>query len=88
MKRLNLDFFLDEDHCKLVSESHYECDKPNQTLLLDGESEFITLDEVRIDGDSLPVEAYELTENTLTLKGLPQVFTLTIVTHFHPKEKS
>ena len=55
-------------------------------LLLNGESEILTLIAIHLNGTLLTPEDYELNPQTLVLSDLPDQFELTVVTKFDPKK--
>lgn len=55
--------------------------EPGQTLVLDGSAELLS---VALDGEPLPVTAYALDDETLTIRDVPDSFTLEVVTRVDP----
>ena len=54
---------------------------PGQPLVLDGSAELLS---VALDGEPLPVTAYALDDETLTIRDVPDSFTLEVVTRVDP----
>ncbi len=57
-----------------------------QDLILDGESELLTLVSVAMNGQVLTDQAYTLTDQSLQLHDSPDRFELTVVTQFNPED--
>ena len=55
--------------------------EPGQPLVLDGSAELLS---VALDGEPLPVTAYALDDETLTIRDVPDSFTLEVVTRVDP----
>ena len=78
----DLDFTLDEE--KTIVKSHLKIEKiKDEDLLLNGAR--LKLIDISLNGKTLSENEYELTENSLTLKDLPNTFELDIQTQINPK---
>ncbi|GHF29269.1 aminopeptidase N [Kordiimonas sediminis] len=85
---VDLLFDLDEDTAIVTSRVTYKrMDSGQSNLVLNG-GEFMKLLSVNLDGHLLGEDAYVVTEETLTVKSVPDVFTLTIQTELYPADNT
>lgn len=84
--KLDLDFDLHEDFCRVVAVADYEALRDGARLVLDGvDAELV---HVRLDGAVLAPADYTVTKDHLILEKTPQRFTLEIVTKLKPHENT
>ena len=80
----DLNFTLDEE--KTIVKSHLNIEKiKDEDLVLNGSR--LSLISISLNGKKLSENEYELTENALILKNLPDTFELDIQTQINPKAK-
>jgi aminopeptidase N len=86
IESVDLCFRLFEDGAEVRNRMQFKKDPAagNAPLVLDGEE--LELRSVCLDGGALSQEAYELSESSLTLNGLPDAFELELVTWIKPQE--
>ena len=83
---VDLTFELHEEQTRVVSVMQIikNSTTSNASLVLMGEC--LELGEVKLDGAQLDAAAYEVTETSLTVSGVPEKFTLEIETFIKPQE--
>lgn len=84
---VDLRFELDEENTRVSSRLTVRRNPAAQTAarLLELNGETLRLESIAIDGVPLTPERYRLTDDSLVLPGVPDVFTLDIVTCINPK---
>ena len=87
VKALQLDFVIDDDETTVTNSAQYERITEGP-LLLNGESEILTLIAIHLNGTTLKPEEYELNTKTMVLSDLPDLFELNVVHKFEPKKKT
>lgn len=89
IQTVDLYFDLQEQHTKVHSRLAMVRQKgiaKDEPLILNGEH--LTLEKIQLDGRVLAADAYQLTDETLTLFHLPDAFILEIVTLIKPHENT
>jgi aminopeptidase N len=84
--QVELDFQLGEELTRVQAKSWVRRTAdgaPDAPLLLDGTG--LTLESIAIDGRPLSPDEYLLTDETLSLSGVPEQFTLSIVSTLNPR---
>ncbi|QSA96205.1 aminopeptidase N [Methylococcus sp. EFPC2] len=87
--QVELTFNLDEEDTRVISrlrvQKNPETAAPNAPLVLDGED--LELISVRINGQALPPDQYEVTPESLIIPGAPkvEVFNLEVETRINPR---
>ena len=86
IESVDLCFRLFEDGAEVRNRMQFKKDPAagNAPLVLDGEE--LELRSVCLDGGALSQEAYDVSESSLTLNGLPDSFELELVTWIKPQE--
>lgn len=84
--KLELDFDLREDFCRVVATADYEALRDGARLVLDGVD--VELVHVRLDGQVLSTADYTVTKDRLILEKTPKRFSLEIVTRLKPQENT
>ena len=83
---VDLTFELDEEKTRVVSVSQLKRQVLGETSPLVLSGECLELGEVKIDNVLIDESSYIVTDTTLTLQDVPDVFTLEIVTFIKPQE--
>lgn len=86
IEHVDLTFELEEEKTRVVSKLQVKKheDSSATSLVLMGEN--LELGKISVDGTLLNSDAYSVTETTLTIEGMPEVFTLEIETFIKPQE--
>lgn len=84
--RLDLDFELNEDFCRVRATALYRRLHANAPLVLDG----VGLDLVSVKLNDKPLDAsdFEKAQDTLTLKNVPEEFALEVTTRTRPQDNA
>lgn len=89
ISRTELDFELHEDHALVASTLHVwrnpESQAPADLVLHGQELELLS---VALDGEALPDDAYSVGNETLTVSGVPDQFTLACTTKIKPQDNT
>lgn len=81
---LKLDFKINETETIVKTVTEFECiEKSTDNLVLAGEN--LILKSIKIDGNTLPEERYELTKESLIIKNVRNNFTLETIVEIHPE---
>jgi aminopeptidase N len=85
-RTLDLVFELAEDEALVTATTRFERQGPGNELVLNGE-ELETLS-IRVDGEAWPADQLEEAAEVLTLRGLPDAFTLETRVRIHPESNT
>ncbi|MBX3040185.1 MAG: aminopeptidase N, partial [Bdellovibrionaceae bacterium] len=80
---IHLDFNLNDDFCLVQSTMQIQRTKAQAPLILDGIS--LELVSIKIDGQALTANDYQVTPETLTISRVPEQFRLEITTRLQPQ---
>ncbi|MEX0961005.1 MAG: aminopeptidase N [Burkholderiales bacterium] len=90
IRSIDLDVDLRDDHARvrasLAIERNPDAIERSAPLVLDGEA--LELESVSLDGRTLASDEYALTEDRLTLKQVPDAFTLVTDVRIHPQQNT
>ncbi|UTW57595.1 aminopeptidase N [Kordiimonas sp. SCSIO 12603] len=88
IEKISLLFELFEDSAIVTAKSVFRKTIPSETTLtLDG-GQYMELLTIELDGRQLSPNEYTLTDTSLVIHGLPEVFELTVKTKLKPKENT
>ncbi|WP_374027359.1 aminopeptidase N [Bdellovibrio bacteriovorus] len=82
---VNLDFNLNEDFCRVVAKSQVRRVHPGE-MRLNGEE--LKLISIKINGQQLNADQYQITEEELIVPSVPDSFTLEIETELQPQNNT
>ncbi|MFV8258111.1 aminopeptidase N [Bdellovibrio bacteriovorus] len=82
---INLDFNLNEDFCRVVAKSQVRRTHPGE-MRLNGEE--LKLVSIKINGQQLNADQYQITEEELIVPSVPDSFTLEIETELQPQNNT
>ncbi len=80
---VQLEFFLDDERTHVINTMKIRRTGEKEPLVLNGA--YLTLNSIELDGRKLSQNDYVLTDDGLTLRDLPDSFTLVIETQINPK---
>lgn len=83
---VNLDFHLNEDFCRVIAKSEMKKSTPGAALHLNGEE--LKLISVKINGETLNSDQYQITAEEMVILQTPDAFTLEIETQLEPQNNT
>lgn len=86
VESVNLDFNLNEDFCQVIAKSHIKTLTAGAELRLNGEG--LTLTSLKMDGQTLTAQQYQVVDDELIIAQTPAVFTLEVITHLEPQNNT
>lgn len=86
VEAINLDFNLNEDHCRVQTKSQIKKTSPGAELRLNGVD--LKLISLKIDGQTLEPHQYQLTAEELVIPNVPNSFTLEVETELQPQNNT
>lgn len=86
VEAVNLDFNLNEDFCRVQTKSQIKKTSSEAELRLNGED--LKLISLKINGQTLEPDQYQLTPEELVITSVPDTFTLEIETELQPQNNT
>lgn len=86
VESVNLDFNLNEDFCRVLAKSQITKTEANAALHLNGLD--LKLVSLKINGESLKPEQYQITAEELIIPSTPDCFTLEVETELQPQNNT
>ncbi|NUN06392.1 MAG: aminopeptidase N, partial [Bdellovibrio sp.] len=83
---VQLDFILNEDFCRVIAKSRLRKSNKGASLRLNGEE--LKLISLKIDGQTLSTDQYQVTDEELIIPEVPELFSLEIETELQPQNNT